>query len=75
MVVIRLFLIKSCWLVTIEDNEIAEATKRITVDPKVMGGKPVIKGTRTLVSDALEMLSAGMSIEDVLREYSSFLGR
>ncbi len=43
--------------------------KWIVVDPNVCHGKPVFKGTRILVSDVLEMLSAGMSIEDVLREY------
>lgn len=32
-------------------------------------GKPVFKGTRILVSDVLEMLSTGMSIEEVLKEY------
>ena len=43
--------------------------KWIVVDPNVCHGKPVFKGTRILVSDVLEMLSVGMSIEDVLRGY------
>jgi len=43
--------------------------KYVTVDPEVCHGKPVFKGTRVLVADVLEMLAAGMSIEDVLNEY------
>lgn len=41
----------------------------ITVDPRVCHGRPVFRGTRVLVSDVLEMLASGMSIEDVLGEY------
>jgi len=43
--------------------------KYVIVDPEVCHGKPVFKGTRVLVADVLEMLAAGMSIEDVLNEY------
>ena len=32
-------------------------------------GKPVFKGTRVLVSDVLEMLSEGMTIDEILEEY------
>ena len=35
----------------------------------VLGGKPVIKGTRLSVELLLEFLAAGWSIEDLLREY------
>lgn len=41
----------------------------VVIDPEVCHGKPVFKGTRVLVADVLEMLAAGMSIEDVLKEY------
>jgi len=44
--------------------------KWIVVDPNVCRGKPVFRGTRVLVSDILEMLASGMSIENVLEEYS-----
>ncbi|MEB3755751.1 MAG: DUF433 domain-containing protein [Desulfurococcales archaeon] len=47
----------------------AEATKRITIDPKVIGGKPVIKGTWIPVYFILELFSNGWSIEDTMREY------
>jgi len=42
---------------------------RIVVDPQVMGGKPVIKGTRIPVYFILELLSNEWSVDDILREY------
>jgi len=43
--------------------------ERIVVNPRVLKGKPVIRGTRIPVYLILELLAAGMSVEDVLREY------
>jgi uncharacterized protein (DUF433 family) len=43
--------------------------KRITIDPEVMLGKPVIAGTRIPVELILRKLAADMSVEAVLREY------
>ena len=42
---------------------------RITIDPDVLVGKPVIKGTRLSVEFIVGLLAQGWSIEDVLREY------
>lgn len=42
---------------------------RIEINPKKLGGKPVIKGTRIPVYLILEMLANGMSIDEILREY------
>ena len=42
---------------------------RITIDPKVMVGKPVIKGTRLTVEYILGLLASGLTIEEVLDEY------
>ena len=42
-----------------------EALQRITVDPNVFGGKPVIKGTRVPVSVVLASLAEGLSPEQV----------
>ena len=42
---------------------------RIVFDTKILGGKPIIKGTRISVDFILELLSSGMSIELVLKEY------
>lgn len=43
--------------------------EKITVDPGVMLGKPVIKGTRIPVELILRKLSEGMSIDELLDAY------
>ena len=43
--------------------------ERISIDPKVCHGKPVIKGTRVLVSNILGELASGSSFEEILEEY------
>ena len=43
--------------------------ERISIDPKVCFGKPVIKGTRIWVSLILDFLANGDSIETILQEY------
>ena len=42
---------------------------RIQINPKVMIGKPVIKGTRIPVELILKMLSQGIATEEILEEY------
>ena len=42
---------------------------RITVDPKIVGGKPHFKGTRVPVYVVLEMLANQEKLEDILRAY------
>ena len=42
---------------------------RITFNPNVLGGKPIIRGTRISVEFILELMSSGMSIDDILKEY------
>jgi len=42
---------------------------RIEVNPEVMVGKPVVKGTRIPVELILKMLSQGISVEEILEEY------
>lgn len=41
---------------------------RVVCDPHILGGKPVIKGTRIAVAFVLECL-AGMTKEEILRDY------
>jgi uncharacterized protein (DUF433 family) len=41
----------------------------ITVNPDVMVGKPVIRGTRIPVALILKMLGQGIAIDEILREY------
>ena len=43
--------------------------ERISIDPKVCFGRPVIKGTRIWVSLILDFLADGDSIETILQEY------
>lgn len=43
--------------------------QRIALDPKVMVGKPVIKGTRLTVQYVLDLLAHGATVEEILREY------
>jgi len=43
--------------------------ERITVDPKVMVGKPIIRGTRIPVALILKMLGQGIPTGEILREY------
>lgn len=50
-------------------NEEDALLKRITSDPSVLGGKPIIRGRRLAVEHILGMLSAGDSVETVLAGY------
>ena len=43
--------------------------QRITVDPKICGGKPVIRGLRLPVSRLLGLLAAGETRESILKAY------
>ena len=43
--------------------------ERVTLDPKVMVGKPVIRGTRIPVELIVRMLAQGVPEGDILREY------
>lgn len=42
---------------------------RITFNPKILGGKPIIKGTRISVEFILELLASGMDEQEILKEY------
>ena len=41
----------------------------VVADPQILGGKPVIKGTRVPVSLVLGKVAGGMSIDEVRDEY------
>ena len=47
---------------------------RIVVNPKVMVGKPVIKGTRIPVDAIIKRLAGGMSLREILEEYPNLKG-
>ena len=47
----------------------AQLLSRITIEPGKCGGRPCIRGMRMRVSDVLELLSAGASYEEILKDY------
>jgi uncharacterized protein (DUF433 family) len=49
--------------------ETQELLKRITIDPEICHGKPCIRGLRYPVEMVLELLSAGMSNDEILADY------
>ena len=49
-----------------KDQELLE---RITVNPKVMVGKPVIRGTRLTVEYILNLLAHGATATEIISEY------
>ena len=46
-----------------------ELLKRITFNPAIFGGKPIIRGMRIAVEHILGMLAAGSTIEELLEGY------
>jgi uncharacterized protein (DUF433 family) len=44
-------------------------TERITIDPQICHGKPTIRGLRYTVETILELLSSGMSLDEILADY------
>lgn len=43
--------------------------ERITIDPQICHGKPVVRGLRYPVEMLLELMSAGMTNEEILGDY------
>jgi uncharacterized protein (DUF433 family) len=43
--------------------------QRITVDPNVLVGKPIVKGTRISVEFVIDLLARGWATEQILKEY------
>ena len=46
-----------------------ELIKRVTIDPEICHGKPVIRGLRYPVENMLELMAAGMSIQELLEDF------
>jgi uncharacterized protein (DUF433 family) len=49
-----------------DENKLLE---RITVNPKIFGGKPIIRGRRLAVEHVLGMLAAGDTVETIVEGY------
>lgn len=50
-------------------NRLQELAGRIIVDPDIMVGKPIIKGTRLTVELILGLLMQGMTINEIIDDY------
>jgi uncharacterized protein (DUF433 family) len=49
--------------------EIDNLLNRITYNPGIFGGKPIIRGMRFRVTDMLELLASGMSSKEILDDF------
>ena len=47
----------------------SSALSRITIDPEICHGKPCIRGLRYPVETILELLSSGMTFDEILADY------
>jgi len=50
-----------------------EIGQYLAVDTRVCGGRLIFKGTRILVSDALELIEAGYTLEAVAKQYQGLI--
>ena len=50
-------------------HKLPRYTERITIDPEIMVGKPVVKGTRITVEIVLTKLAQQFDVADILRDY------
>ncbi len=46
-----------------------KSLQRITIDPDICHGKPVIRGLRYPVDNILELLASGMTHKEILEDY------
>ena len=42
---------------------------RITSNPKILGGKPIIRGSRITVEFVLDLLASGVNEQEILEDY------
>lgn len=47
----------------------SKLTERITIDPQICNGKPIIRGMRITVSTVLSYLAAGETVQNILDAY------
>mgnify|MGYP003393293073 CR=1 FL=1 len=63
----KLWILPSVYNINMNDQALLN---RITLNPKVMMGKPVIKGTRLSVEFILNLLAHGATTTEILDEYN-----
>jgi uncharacterized protein (DUF433 family) len=49
-----------------DDRELLE---RITANPEIFGGKPIVRGHRMAVEHVLQVLATGISLDEFFRHY------
>lgn len=54
------------WAIIMDEKKLIE---RISVNPNIFGGKPIIRGRRLAVEHVLGMLAAGDTVETILEGY------
>ncbi|MFI5202192.1 MAG: DUF433 domain-containing protein [Candidatus Kapaibacterium sp.] len=52
------------------DPKSSSLLSRITMDPKILHGKPAIRGLRYPVKLILELLASGMTHDEILKDYN-----
>jgi len=57
-------------LLLLKKMKMESLLNRITIDPEICHGKPTIRGLRYPVENMLELLASGMTIEELLDDYS-----
>ena len=50
-------------------QEISELLKRITINPGIFAGKPVIRNLRFAVTDILDLLAEGMTPKEIISDF------
>ena len=46
-----------------------KSTELISIDPEILGGQPVFKGTRVPVESLFDYLEVGMSLDEFIEEF------
>lgn len=46
-----------------------ELLKRITIDPEICHGKPIVRGMRWPVQNVLELMASGMTNEEIITDH------
>ncbi len=54
-------------------NEHKEYKERIIIDPGILVGKPIIKGTRLAVELIIDLLANGWTKDEILRNYPGLI--
>jgi len=50
-------------------EQVMKRYEKIEIDPNIMFGKPVIKGTRVTVEQILRKLAGGMTVEEIITDH------